>query len=167
MDTLEIYAELTMQKSIARDKRITQLLREPDAPYPNNWFMYVPRCFNDALDIKEVERVIDGKRQTIWTQGSTFSFSGGQTIYDTPKAYEPWRTALQYINLCVQVERALPTSISEKGIRNPGEITLQVLTPDSDRTRLIERGKVIISQDYFVKFLISGTIESLLCLIKK
>jgi hypothetical protein len=43
-----------------------------------------------------------------WTQGRIYSFSDGQVLYDTPKAYlVPWREALKHLNLRCEIIRAI------------------------------------------------------------
>ena len=67
--------------------------------------MRIPDAFRGALDIQQTIRVSAGK-QLVWTQGSTFTFKVGDTLYDTPDAYQEWATALKKIRLCVAVKSA-------------------------------------------------------------
>lgn len=155
MAAQDVFAEITTRIT-SRDKRLTRLLRDPLQAFSEGWHMCVPRAFNDALDIRQTDRMIDKKKHLLWTQGSTFSFSQGDTLYDTQRAYEVWSTALQHIKLGIQVERAISSNISDDGSRFPGSITVLILTPNKSRTQLQQRGQVTISQDQFVDFLISG-----------
>ena len=161
MTAQQIFIELTTRVT-SRDRRLTELLRDPQPEYTDKWFMCVPRAFNEALDIRQTDRMIESKKQLLWTQGSTFYFSTGDTLYDTPLAYEAWSEALQHINVCVQVDRAIPSNISDDGVRFGGSMTVTILTPNAERTRMIERGQVSLSQDEFVSFLISGPTGTLL-----
>jgi len=96
-DSLELLDLLTSNNGMTR--RVPNLLRNPKGHIPEEWFMHLPPCFNDALDIKFSNKDVDSK----WTQGGNFSFKRGDLIYDTPKAYFIWGEALKWINLAVQV----------------------------------------------------------------
>lgn len=145
-----------------RGTRPSESLRDPEAQYTEGWHMCVPKCFNDSLDIRKTERVIKGNKTLQWTQGSTFSFETGDILYDTPKAYEPWPEAIQHINRCIQVREASPVIPGEKGgkgkpgaSRNPGSVRFDVLVPDQSRTKLVKDGEEELTQDEFVRFLIT------------
>ncbi len=154
---------IKMQK---RSTRPGELLRDPKAQHTEGWHMYVPKCFNDSLDIRKTERVIKGNKTLHWTQGSTFSFETGDVLYDTPKAYEPWPEAMKHINRCIQVREASQTIPGEKKgkdkpriSRNPGFVKFDVLLPDQSRTKLVKDGEEELTQDEFVHFLITGQRE--------
>ena len=68
----------------SRESRLTELLKDPSADSPEGWFMCVPTCFNDALDIKQTQRIESKRKSLVWTQGSTFSFKEGDQLYNTP-----------------------------------------------------------------------------------
>ena len=89
-----------------RTKRMTELLKAPDDEQTTRWFMCIPSCFNNALDIRQTPRKKDGKESLIWTQGAAFSFKPGDAIYDTPKAYSEWGEALRHLSVCIQVHQA-------------------------------------------------------------
>ena len=55
--TLEILDRMT-RAGAAKEDRLTELLRDPEADATPGWFMHVPKCFDDALDIKQTTRVI-------------------------------------------------------------------------------------------------------------
>src|ERR1019366_4498825 len=103
-----------------RQRRLSDLLRPPDIAAVD-WFMFVPTCFNAALDIQQTTRIIE-KRETLqWTQGSTFSFSVGDIIYDTPKAYEKWSDALKHVRYCFHITDATPVAPANGSAqRKPG-----------------------------------------------
>lgn len=161
---LDILGQLT-ERIISRQYRLTDLLKAPQEDYTNDWYMCVPKCFNDALDLKKTDRVVDTFIQPdliqekqkkkeikkVWTQGSYFSFGKGDTLYDSPKAYSNWDKALKNINLCVQVEKAIATTPSKVGI-----VTFSILTPNENHSKLVNRGEHTMSQDNFVRFLIAG-----------
>jgi hypothetical protein len=68
-----------------RQGRLEFCLRDPGSEISPGWFMHVPRQFNDALDIRQTERVENGVKKTVWTQGGNFSFKPGDMIHDTEK----------------------------------------------------------------------------------
>jgi len=148
----------------ARQMRSTELLREPSADSTDGWYMCVPSCFNSALDIKQTER----KKAIVWTQGSAFAFTRGDTLYDTAEAYKVWSAAMKKISLCIQVKDATSSGFAEaKSARFPGSVTFSILVPSKDRTKIVERGDHTMSQDDFVRFLIVGPSRELKKKIKK
>ena len=146
-----------------RTKRLTELLKSPDDEQATGWFMCVPSCFNNALDIRQTPRKKDGKETLVWTQGSAFSFKAGDTIYDTPKAYSEWGEALKHLALSVQVQEATDAT-PEKGNadggntipRNSGVVRFSFFTPNDQKTAVVKRGDAQLTQDEFVLFLIHG-----------
>ena len=93
----------------------------------------------------------------IWTQGATFAFKPGDLVYDTEKAYEEWSVALQHIGVAVQVQSAIDATSSQPGVaRAPGSVTFDVLLPNADRSRLVSSGCRTLTQDDFVRMLITG-----------
>jgi len=151
--TMKFFTELTAKVS-SKEKRLTDLLRDPTKEPTNGWHMYVPHCFNDALDIKLTERVKEKVKNCVWTQGSMFSFSTGDILYDTPAAYGSWN--LENIKRCVQIKAAVPCTISETGSRFSGSVTISLYEPVGNK--LEERQQITLSQDMFVMFLISGAL---------
>ena len=142
-----------------KDDRLTDLLRDPEAETAPAWFMHVPTCFNDALDIKQTPRVLVRKTKPVlaWTQGREFSFKGGDVLYDTPSGYQQWSEALRHILLCVQVSSAMDaTSPPPPAERSAGTVAFHVLIPSRHRTRLTRSSNHILTQDAFIRFLISG-----------
>jgi hypothetical protein len=45
--------------------------------------------------------------------------------------------------------------------RFSGQVTFAILTPNKERTKIVERGEHAMSQDDFVRFLILGPLEEL------
>lgn len=146
-----------------RTKRMTELLKSPEDERTGNWFMCVPSCFNNALDIRQTPRKKDGKEELVWTQGSAFSFKGGDKIYDTPKAYAEWGEALTHLSLCISVEESTDAT-PEKGTagmsgfvpRNPGSVLFSFLTHNDQKSAVEKHGEARLTQDEFVRFLIRG-----------
>ena len=85
-ESLNLLEQVTRGAS-KREDRLTDLLRDPESDTMADWFMHLPRCFNDALDIRQTSRQVDGKTVTVWTQGAGFAFKAGDIIYDTARAY--------------------------------------------------------------------------------
>ena len=151
-----------------RENRLTDLLKDPFAETEEGWYMCVPPCFNDALDIKQTDRVVNKEKTLVWTQGSSFHFNTGDTIYNTPDAYKVWADALQTINLCVQIKTGSSAGSTESATgRFAGSLTFSILTPNKDRSSIVERGEHSMSQDDFVRFLIEGPPEELKKKIEK
>ncbi len=145
-----------------REKREEQLLKDPSTECPEGWYMCVPPCFNEALDIKRTERVKNKEKSRIWTQGSWFSFNRGDTLYDSPAGYKIWSEALKNIKLCVQVKVASSAEPSDGASeRFSGSVTFSILTGNKDRSKIVERAEHTMSRDDFVRFLIAGPVEGL------
>lgn len=160
--------EHIIREKPTRENRHTDLLRDPSAEFAQGWFMCVPTCFNDALDIKQTERVQNKNKTITWTQGSSFSFKVGDMLYDTPGAYTNWSEALTQIGLGVQVDTASNAGPSEENTgRVSGRVTFSIFTPNEDRTKIVRRAVHTLSQDNFVRFLISGPTEEIKQLLKK
>ena len=141
-----------------KEKRLTELMKDPQKEHTNEWYMNLPICFNEALDIKRTERKINKIKQLVWTQGSRFSFDIGDTIYDTSYAYiGEWLEALKHIKLCVQVNEAINATPADKTHeRMSGMVNFDIFIPNKQKLKLIKIGKHTLTQDEFVRFLISG-----------
>ena len=154
--------EHVVREKPTRENRLTDLLKDPFAETTEGWYMCVPSCFNDALDVKQTERIENKKKTLVWTQGPSFCFKTGDTIYDTSNTYQVWAEALKTIGLCVQVKTGAGAGPTEGGTgRFVGSVTFAILTPNKDRSKIVERGEHSMSQDDFVRFLISGPSEEL------
>jgi hypothetical protein len=154
-DALNILGKLIGSKS--RENRLTELLRSPyDEDENTGWFMHVPICFNNALDIQSTTRV--GTARPVWTQGGNFDFHVGDSIYDTRLAYAmPWGQALHNIRYCFSVTQATPAQAATKSsLRNAGSVTFDVLAPNDERTALRYLHTLTMTQDRFVQILIEG-----------
>jgi len=149
--------EQVTRASGQKEDRLTETLRDPESDGTPGWFMHVPGCFNDALGIRQTPRKADGKTVTVWTQGAGFAFKAGDIIYDTARAYDEWAQAMRHIRLCVQVTRVADATGSQASVvRSPGTVVFDVLVPNADRTRLVHSTSQALTQDAFVRFLISG-----------
>ena len=158
---LNVLESLRVNKG-KKAKRLTDLLREPEEDYTQDWYMCVPKCFNDTLDIKKTSRIehVQGERieKLVWTQGSAFSFKVGDTIYNTPSAYSlAWPEALQHMTVTVQVKQVIDKVESERDeTKSSSDILFEIFVPDVTNMRLSKIGEYTLSQNMFVKFLING-----------
>ncbi|MHC5079699.1 MAG: hypothetical protein ACYTHN_11810 [Planctomycetota bacterium] len=140
-----------------RPTRLKDLLRDPSGGRERNWQYFTPPCFNDALDIRLTDRVREGRKTPVWTQGGNFSFKVGDVLYDCPAGYGAWENALQKIKGGVQVISARDVSPPTKEKeRDPGQVTAVLLKPDKKRKSLVRDRQLILTQDEFVRFLILG-----------
>jgi hypothetical protein len=130
---------------------LTIFLKDPEAEYADGWFMCVPRCFNDSLDIRKTERVVKRQKQLSWTQGYVFSFSEGDILYDTAKAYESWTEALKEMKVCIQVQSGTAASKTFAG-----SVRFTTLVPDVQKKKLVKVKEETLTQEEFVRLLISG-----------
>jgi len=144
----------------SRQERLTDLLSEFPGGYADNWYMQIPDVFRGAVDIQQTIRVSAGKQQLVWTQGSTFSFKVGDTLYDTPDAYQEWATALKKLRLCVAVKSATDSRPVSKDNpkRHAGYVAFEIFKPNRDRSAVEKVGEQSCSQDEFVRFLIAGAL---------
>lgn len=166
------------QEKVARGKEVTKnftlprqtTLLRPHDQFDADWYFCVPPYFNDALDIRLIERVQVKDKKVVrryleWSQGSSFSFSEGDIVYDTPTIEgEPWREQIKRIGIALQVLKGSKADLIGEGDdarRFAGHVECVVLSPDESHERLEERGVVSMSQDDFVRILISGPNETI------
>jgi uncharacterized cupin superfamily protein len=144
-----------------RQHRVTELMRSPSDADPN-WFMWVPPCFNAALDILETIRILDGRQTLTWTQGSNFSFAAGDVIYNDLRAYNEWSEAMRHIRYCIRITTANPVTPGERlNKRNSGSVTFELLTPNNAATGIECQSRHTVTQDELVRLLITGNCRSL------
>ena len=157
---LGILDTLTQHRAtVEKEARLTDLLRDPDGEGTPGWFMHVPKCFNDSLDIRQTTRIKDGKASIVWSQGCNFSFKDGDTVYDSPDAYGTWSEALKKLKVAIQVRSATdsgPQVVGSEGARQPGNVTFDILVPTADRTKVQALGCRTLTQFDFVRMLIKG-----------
>jgi hypothetical protein len=175
-DSLSLLFKIT---SIRPEKNIRnlKLLRNPDASLEgNDWAFIVPKCFNDALDIKKTIRIKNKREQgknkekhKIWTQGSTFSFKNGDIFYSKKEAYTDWSKAISDELCVIQVisgKSSVPgmkdrkdksRSISKTGKdRDKGEVIYAIYRGCRNENFLKKEEKHNTTQDGFIKILICG-----------
>jgi len=155
-NALRLLEDLT-RASTRKEDRLTDLLRDPEKDGTPGWFMHLPKCFNEALDIRQTTRKVDGKTVMVWTQGAGFAFKVGDTIYDSERGYDGWEQALRHMRLCVQVRSATDATSPQLSVaRTSGSVAFDILIPSPDGTRLVPSASYSVTQDEFVRFLISG-----------
>jgi len=91
-----------------------------------NWHFFIPTCFLSSLGIREGTRSRsidigdDTKvyRWVEWMQTGAFDFAKGDTIYDTPKAYDsaPWSETLHHFRRCLRIDSATQGTASIRRI---------------------------------------------------
>ena len=180
-ETIELLNKLITQKRSKKtgkypikEKRYKELLKNPVLnSIDEKWFIYVPSCFNDCLDIAKTDRSFktgrkfkDDKTGKIkdeteikkeWTQGSRFAFHRGCILYDTPNAYQKWSYAINEIKYCISIhsgENAKPAMDNEE--RKTGKVIFSIYSPYPMSTNLEKIGEFTLTQDEFVKFLVIG-----------
>ncbi|MFA5424098.1 MAG: hypothetical protein WC374_09610 [Phycisphaerae bacterium] len=162
---LELLEKLVKKKS--KEKREHECLKDPERSLTDkdDWFIYVPSCFNDCLDIAKTTRS-HGKKpekneiKKVWTQGSRFSFHRGSILYDTPKAYEKWGDAIKSINYCISILNGTSAEpAARENERICGNVEFSVLSPCRQTKKLTELGTFSLTQDEFIRFLIEGNPE--------
>lgn len=128
--------------------------------YANGWFFAIHEAFKDAIDIKLTEVVItklnpDGtktKQKTkVWTQGKAFSFSEGDTIFDTPDGYLAVDQDRDKAHLFIQVIQAAPVEDE-----NNGFVRFQVFRQENTPFRIIRGEVYCCSQAEFVRLMKTG-----------
>lgn len=147
------------------DARLHLLLRKsndllrPSSGECEGWAFHVPRCFNSALDISYDT---NGKIPS-WKQGTSFSFSADDVITDVNiEGIELWSDCLKVIKRHLQIKTAASAGLGEdgeNGFRYEGSVTFELAVPDEERKTLVSRGEITMTQDGFIRYLISGSLE--------
>ncbi|MEY3391248.1 MAG: hypothetical protein RLZZ322_96 [Verrucomicrobiota bacterium] len=78
-NAVKLIAEIVASAS-RKSARLLSLLKEPDS-YSSGWAYVVSPSFNEALDIKLTDRVSDGGKGKVWTQGGNFNFKPGDIVH--------------------------------------------------------------------------------------
>ncbi len=185
-DSLKLLQKLITQKFLEKKGRYPIKEKRYDKEYlkhperidgdKDEWFIYVPSCFNDCLDIAKTDRRVKTGRKVkdkktgkmrdeteirkVWTQGSRFAFHRGCTLYDTPKAYHKWGDTINEIKYCVSIHSGKDAKPAmDKDERNPGKVEFSIFSPCFQTMSLKETREFTLTQDEFVRFLINGNPE--------
>jgi hypothetical protein len=163
--------------SIVSPKRSSKILRAHDATSTDSWAFCVPKCFNEALDIRLDENKFNTVPFAIWTQGANFAFRNNDVLYDKPIGTMAWRDFLKVFKYHITINNASPAlspekepepakSETRKGQNKsekrkiiktyPGHVTFSVSSPNSEKTGLELKETRTLSQADFVKLLING-----------
>tara|TARA_Y100001968_G_scaffold127966_1_gene116839 strand:- start:2675 stop:3292 length:618 start_codon:yes stop_codon:yes gene_type:complete len=153
------------------EKHSSLLLKDPLGKSHSSWHLCCPQHFNDAMDIKYIEKtqvkdkvVVDRWRE--WVQGTNFNFEEGSVLYDRDvSGYVTWGEKLSLIKFFVEVYKSTPVSIIEKIdpnngkvvlVRDKGHIEFHIFEPTEDKKSCKVVEKIDINQDDFVRYAISG-----------
>ena len=162
-DPLNLLKNLTKQLyvgSVTQTRRNSKILRPYDADTTESWAFCVPKCFNEALDIKLSENNFNTVPFAIWTQGSCFAFQRADVIYDKPKD-KPWRHR-------IFIESASPAMPPEFELKdegkekrkivkvNPGNVTFRLHVANNDGITFQSKEPISMTQADFVRYLITG-----------
>ena len=153
-NSLKILHSLISKRRVKR--RSKELIFDPEIGSGGHWFVDVPACFYDALDIK----FNCGIANPGWTQAGCFAFKAQDTFYDSPEGRSlVWIEALKTINFAIIVQSASSAGVGENNTRYSGHVRFKVLRPNSTKDKMIETNEHTMTQDQFVEFLIDGNLE--------
>ncbi|MHA3770948.1 BRCT domain-containing protein [Verrucomicrobiota bacterium sgz303538] len=168
MDSLGLLDALISSNRLS-PKRSNELLRGFDHE-PTKWAFAVPEHFNGAIDIVQNATGSEtGLRVPEWSQGAMFSFQPGDVLYDHLSGYtEVWSEALSYVRRIVTVIEAKAVAASGRTTgpdgkpgqripRDPGTVTFKLQRVDPDSHKVTQGNVCTLTQDDFVRFLITGT----------
>jgi hypothetical protein len=133
------------------NRRSETLLADFSSGFARGWAWAVKKDFSTALDVALASRVVKGKKvASVMTSGSLFTFSKGDTLYDTPLAYsETWSESLNHITRSLEVISATSAEIGFEGY-----VEAQLF--EKKDGRLVETILFRGSQSQFVRALILG-----------
>jgi hypothetical protein len=162
-----------------REKRSLNLIAEFEDGYAKGWHFAVGEYFKDPLDIKFTERkipvllngekqyeikIVNGKERKklitksiwCWTQGRSYAFQTGYTIYDSASGYLPWPEAFHHFKKMIKIIEAVPCSVSGD---IAGHVIFDLSTPASCRSKLDVIGQYKFTQHEFVEYLKTGILK--------
>jgi hypothetical protein len=145
-------ASVTVLESVLQNNRRSEtLIADLSTGFARGWAWAVKKDFSTALDIAPASRVVKGKKVApVMTSGSLFTFSKGDTLYDTPLAYsETWSESLNHITRSLDVLSATSAEIGFEGY-----VEAQLF--EKKDGRLVETNLFRGSQSQFVRGLILG-----------
>lgn len=117
----------------------------PDNEFCQGWAFKVGTHFADALDISLQRRLRNKQPYYIWTQGSAFSFKPGYTLQ---------KSSGETLVQVVEAKSAIPARTDEE--RDPGLVLVEFHQAGSRPGTWCKHGICHLSQDEFVRFLITG-----------
>lgn len=155
INPLDVLQEL--KQSRKREVRSTsRFLKDPEAEQATDWRFPLPKAFNKALDIRKTDRVIDGQKVKVWSQGSYFTFDVGDMLYSGGNA-DTWSESFTKEAVCIQVVDSLYSMpATDTDSRYSGEVTLKIFRPHDMNGKSRYCGTAVISQDALIEYLITG-----------
>ena len=160
--SIYILEKLIKKSTTKRLKRSTELLADFSNGYAEGWHFCVPIFFYDALDIQFTFQ----NKMKLWTQGSSFNFCTGDTIWNHAYPYcENFVSDFTKPKIGVQVQSSTPClPQTNNRLRNSGTVNFTIFTKRNGHDlKFIWKilGHYSLSQDGFIEFLIKGYSESL------
>jgi hypothetical protein len=106
-----------LESVVQSNRRSEKLIADFSSGFAKGWAWAVKKDFSTALDLALASRVVKGKKVApVMTSGSLFTFSKGDTLYDTPLAYsETWSESLNHITKSLEVVSATSCEIAFEG----------------------------------------------------
>jgi hypothetical protein len=123
-----------------KSARLLTFLKEPDSE-TDNWDYKLTPAFNEALDIKMTDRVNDGGKGKVWTQGANFNFKAGDVVHSINGA------------IALQVTASSSATQSEE-LSLEGNVQYDIF--EIENGKYIKKGNARCSQVAFVRKLIGG-----------
>jgi hypothetical protein len=173
MDSLELLEHLIRPTAVTNKKtseisfkfpRQKKLIADFSSGYAKNWAFQIHGVFAKNLCILDKtlsKKELDSGTKPYKVQGGFFNFTANQMLYDTPLAYlSPWNECLKHIKYGLEIEKAIPVSISEEtGKRDPGLVSGWIYI---NTGKGVKKNKPFsMTQDAFVRVLIDGFQEDL------
>jgi hypothetical protein len=160
METSIIALDNVITKIHSKKTRSLALIASFCNGFADGWYFCIPSFFREALDIKQTIRIIEGKKSLEWTQGASFNFSLGDTLYNHSYCYcKDFEECppIGHPHICLSVETAFPSVPLPKGKgRNCGIVNFKILVKGSRNVSWQYAGFESLSQDNFIKYLIEG-----------
>jgi hypothetical protein len=133
---LETLTSTTARKSA----RLLTFLKEPNSE-TDSWAYKLTPAFNEALDIKMTDRVNDGGKGKVWTQGANFNFKAGDVVHSINET------------IALQVTASSSATQSEE-LSLEGNVRYDIF--EINGGKYIKNGEAECSQVEFVRKLIGG-----------
>lgn len=132
------------------------------------WAFHVPTAFADALGVVIAPRVktvsekdASGKvkkikeHYSVWVQSTNFAFRTGYVLHQSEE--DVWNKQLRHNPCSIQIEDALEASSGNaRMVRDSGFVIFRRYEPTCDNAKMKPVSKHILTQDDFVRYLITG-----------
>jgi len=153
LNVLEVL-EAKSREEKGKSPRLLSCLSDFPCGYTEGWFMVLPACFRQALDIRKDERVVQGEegriKTLVWTQDFHFDFHRGDTIFDHVSAItaSTWEDALLHVRWVFQVAQD-PSFF-------PGHVVADIFILSEGKKALLPLGRETWPAFDFVRCLVQG-----------